>query len=215
MPSRKNKNILATPLQSNYSGKEVEVGCDEAGRGCLAGPVFAAAVIFPKGYTNPNIQDSKALKEVDREALADLIKQEALYYNISRCSPNEIDKWNILRCSIKAMHRAIKGLGVDPEFIIVDGNYFLPYKQVSYQTIVKGDAKFLSIAAASILAKVARDNYMKTIDKKHPEYLWIQNKGYPTRAHREAIASSGITKYHRKSFQLLKDVSNDQLLLNL
>lgn len=213
MPSRKIN--ITTPLLSNYSGNELEVGCDEAGRGCLAGPVFAAAVVFRKGYTNPNIQDSKALKESDRDQLAELIKAEALHYNVASCTPGEIDKWNILRCSIKAMHRAIKGLSIDPQFIIVDGNYFLPYKQVAYQTVIKGDSKYLSIAAASILAKVSRDKYMKKIDKKHPQYLWMQNKGYPTQAHRSAIAQSGITKYHRKSFQLLKDVNNDQLLLNL
>jgi len=200
-------------LLSNLSGQNLEAGCDEAGRGCLAGPVFAAAVIFPKGYKNPSIRDSKKLKEADRDALAELIKQEALTYGVASCSPIEIDKWNILQCSIKAMHRAVKKLSLTPEYLIVDGNYFLPYKQVPHQTVIKGDDKYLSIAAASILAKTARDHYMKRIDKKHPQYLWISNKGYPTQAHRSAIAETGITQYHRRSFQLLKDESAYQSLL--
>ena len=206
--------VLSQPLLTNFSGQSLEVGCDEAGRGCLAGPVFAAAVIFPKGYQNPSIRDSKKLKEEERDALADLIRQEALTFGIASCSPSEIDKWNILQCSIKAMHRAIKKLSVTPDFIIVDGNYFLPYKQVPHQTVVKGDDKYLSIAAASILAKTTRDHYMKKIDKKHPQYHWMSNKGYPTQAHRSAIESSGITQYHRKSFQLLKDEAAYQKLLN-
>jgi len=200
-------------LLSNLSGQNLEAGCDEAGRGCLAGPVFAAAVIFPEGYKNPSIRDSKKLKEADRDALAELIKQEALTYGIASCSPSEIDKWNILQCSIKAMHRAVKKLSLTPEYLIVDGNYFLPYKQVPHQTVIKGDDKYLSIAAASILAKTARDHYMKRIDKKHPQYLWISNKGYPTQAHRSAIVATGITQYHRRSFQLLKDESAYQSLL--
>ncbi len=197
-------------LKSNYSRTYPEAGCDEAGRGCLAGPVFAAAVIFPKGYYNPKIRDSKILKEHDRESLAELIKQKALTYAIASCSPSEIDKWNILQCSIKAMHRAVRKLDVQPVHIIVDGNYFLPYQQVPHTTVVKGDDKYLSIAAASILAKVARDHYMKRIDKKHPQYHWLSNKGYPTKAHRSAIAAAGVTKYHRMSFQLLKDDSTVQ-----
>jgi len=197
-------------LRSNLSRTYPEAGCDEAGRGCLAGPVFAAAVIFPKGYYNSRIRDSKILKEHDRESLAELIKQKALTFGVASCSPSEIDKWNILQCSIKAMHRAVKKLNIQPTHIIVDGNYFLPYQQVPHTTVVKGDDKYLSIAAASILAKVARDHYMKRIDKKYPQYHWLSNKGYPTKAHRNAIAESGVTKYHRMSFQLLKDDSTVQ-----
>lgn len=205
--------ILSQPLLNNLSGHILEAGCDEAGRGCLAGPVFAAAVIFPEGYTNTSIRDSKKLKEAERDALAEIIKKEALTFGIASCSPSEIDKWNILQSSIKAMHRAVKKLSVKPEYLIIDGNYFLPYKQIPHQTVIKGDDKYLSIAAASILAKTARDQYMKRIDKKHPQYLWISNKGYPTQAHRSAIADTGITQYHRRSFQLLKDEAAYQSLL--
>lgn len=209
-PNSKVHHILASSL----SGKRYEAGCDEAGRGCLAGPVFAAAVIFDRSYKNPAIQDSKLLNEADREALCACIKKDALAYGIASCSPLEIDKWNILQSSIKAMHRALKKLSIEPEHVLVDGNYFLPYKQIPYQTVVKGDSKYLSIAAASILAKVSRDLYMKKIAKTHPEYQWITNKGYPTASHRKAIASCGITKYHRMSFQLLKGVDNNQLSLD-
>lgn len=192
-------------LRSNYSHSYPEAGCDEAGRGCLAGPVFAAAVIFPKGYYNRQIRDSKILKEGDRESLSELIKGKALSYGIASCSPSEIDRWNILQSSIRAMHRAVGKLTIQPAHIIVDGNYFLPYREVPHTTVIKGDDKYLSIAAASILAKVARDQYMKRIDKKHPQYHWMSNKGYPTKAHRSAIAETGVTKYHRMSFQLLKE----------
>lgn len=194
------------PLASNHSGRALEAGCDEAGRGCLAGPVFAAAVIFPKGYSNPTIQDSKALNKADRMQLAEIIRAEALHWAVASCSASEIDKWNILQSSVRAMHRALRQLAEAPEHILVDGNYFKPFKKIPHDCIVKGDSKYLSIAAASILAKVARDIYMQRIAKKFPRYSWEVNKGYPTLAHRAAIAEIGATKHHRMTFQLLKKI---------
>ena len=183
----------------------IEAGCDEAGRGCLAGGVYAAAVIFPQDYRNEWVNDSKKLTERRRYELREVIEKEALAWGIGVVSPEEIDEINILNASFIAMHRAINQLAILPEHLLIDGNRFTPYKEVSYTTIVKGDGKYLSIAAASILAKTYRDDYMKEIDKEYPVYHWKKNKGYPTVEHRAAIAQYGVSPYHRKSFNLLGD----------
>lgn len=183
----------------------IEAGCDEAGRGCLAGGVYAAAVIFPQDYRNEWLNDSKKLTERRRYELREVIEKEALAWGIGVVSPEEIDEINILNASFIAMHRAINQLAILPEHLLIDGNRFTPYKEVSYTTIVKGDGKYLSIAAASILAKTYRDDYMKEIDKEYPGYHWKKNKGYPTVEHRAAIAQYGVSPYHRKSFNLLGD----------
>ncbi len=183
----------------------IEAGCDEAGRGCLAGGVYAAAVIFPQDYRNEWLNDSKKLTERRRYELREVIEKEALAWGIGVVSPEEIDEINILNASFIAMHRAINQLAILPEHLLIDGNRFTPYKEVSYTTIVKGDGKYLSIAAASILAKTYRDDYMKEIDKEYPVYHWKKNKGYPTVEHRAAIAQYGVSPYHRKSFNLLGD----------
>lgn len=183
----------------------IEAGCDEAGRGCLAGGVYAAAVIFPQDYRNEWLNDSKKLIERRRYELREVIEKEALAWGIGVVSPEEIDEINILNASFIAMHRAINQLAILPEHLLIDGNRFTPYKEVSYTTIVKGDGKYLSIAAASILAKTYRDDYMKEIDKEYPVYHWKKNKGYPTVEHRAAIAQYGVSPYHRKSFNLLGD----------
>lgn len=191
-------------LQSHhFSGTLVEAGCDEAGRGCLAGSVFAAAVIFPPDYHNPDLNDSKKLSEKKRYALREVVERDALAWAVGVVTPEEIDKINILNASILAMHRALDQLQPRPEAIIVDGNRFRPYHDIPFATIVKGDGKYLSIAAASILAKTYRDDYMLKLADEYPQYDWKDNKGYPTRAHREAIRQFGITPYHRKSFTLL------------
>lgn len=192
-------------LQHHYSKYTLEVGTDEAGRGCLAGPVVAAAVILPPRFKHPLLNDSKQLSEKKRLLLRPIIEKEALAYAVAFVSEKEIDKINILNASIKAMHKAIADLKLQPEFIIVDGNKFKPYNDVSYKTIVKGDAKFMSIAAASVLAKTYRDDFMKKLHLKHPEYIWVKNKGYPTKQHRDAIRQFGATIYHRKSFRLLPE----------
>ena len=196
------KNEVHT-LSFSFSGLEHECGCDEAGRGCLAGPVVAAAVILPLGFECALLNDSKQLTEKQRETLRPIIEREALSWAVATVSHQEIDQINILNASILAMHRAIDSLNVRPSFIIVDGNKFKPYEQVSHQTIVKGDGKYLSIAAASILAKTYRDDYMLDLHHQFPEYDWISNKGYPTQKHREAIAKHGTTPFHRMSFTLL------------
>ncbi len=188
-------------LKSSHTKDKLEAGCDEAGRGCLAGPVFASAVILPKKYKNKELRDSKKLNEEQRNRLAEVIKEEALFWAVAKCSPKEIDKYNILWASVRAMHKALKKLKTNPELILVDGNKFLPYKDVQHITVVKGDDKYLSIAAASVLAKVTRDNYMVKLDKKYPSYQWITNKGYPTKSHREGIIQNGLTPEHRKSFR--------------
>ncbi len=188
-------------LKSSYTPDLIEAGCDEAGRGCLAGPVFAAAVILPKKYKNKLLRDSKKISEKVRESLAVQIKEEALYWAVAKCSPKEIDKYNILHASLRAMHKALKKLKQKPEIILVDGNQFHPFPGVPHVCIVKGDDKFLSIAAASVLAKVTRDQYMNKIDKKYPQYQWISNKGYPTKAHRAGIVANGLTPEHRMSFR--------------
>lgn len=189
----------------------IEAGCDEAGRGCLAGSVFAAAVILPRDYTNEQLNDSKQLTPKQRYALREVIERDAIAWAIGIVSPEEIDQINILNASITAMHRAIDQLQIRPEALIIDGNRFRPYHDIPYDTIVKGDGKYLSIAAASVLAKTYRDDYMKELHKEYPFYGWNHNAGYPTREHRQGIAEHGITPYHRKTFNLLGD---GQLTLN-
>lgn len=187
----------------------IETGCDEAGRGCLAGPVFAAAVILPENISIPSLNDSKQCSEKLRLRLRDVIEKEALYFSVVAVSPEEIDQINILNASIEGMHRAINALGVTPEHIIVDGNKFKPYikegKIIPHQCIVKGDGKYCSIAAASILAKTYRDDYMRELAKEYPQYGWEKNCGYPTKEHRKAILKYGITPHHRQSYKLLPD----------
>lgn len=187
-----------------YHKELTEAGCDEAGRGCLAGSVYAAAVIFPKDYKNEKINDSKQLNSACRYALREQIERDALAWGVGVVTPEEIDQINILNASILAMHRALDSLTLRPEAVIVDGNRFRPYKKLPYKTIIKGDGKYLSIAAASILAKTYRDDYMQKLHKKYPFYGWDHNKGYPTREHREAIRRLGTTPYHRLTFNLLK-----------
>lgn len=190
-------------LKLNYSGFELEAGTDEAGRGCLAGPVVAAAVILPLDFEHPFLNDSKQLSEKKRQELRPFIEENALAFAVSFIDNEEVDTLNVLQASITGMHRSVSALKINPEFIIVDGNKFNPYKKIPHQTIVKGDAKFMSIAAASVLAKTYRDEFMEKIHEEHPQYNWKKNKGYPTKEHREAIQQFGITKYHRKSFKLL------------
>ena len=209
-------------LESCYYKGKIEAGCDEAGRGCLAGSVYAAAVILPEGYQNELLNDSKQLTEKRRYALREIIERDAVAWAVGVVTPEEIDKINILNASILAMHRALDQLKVRPEAIIVDGNRFKPYyerdegsevrgEKLPHTTIVKGDGKYLSIAAASILAKTYRDDYMNQLAEEYPQYDWLSNKGYPTKKHREAIKQYGITPYHRKSYNLLGD---GQLSLN-
>ncbi|HRU57721.1 MAG TPA: ribonuclease HII [Bacteroidales bacterium] len=181
-----------------------EAGCDEAGRGCLAGPVVAAAVILPKKYRNPLINDSKKLSSKTRALLKDEITSVALAWNVAFVDNNEIDRTNIMRAAIKAMHLALDGLSQNPEFILVDGNVFYPYRNIKHETVVHGDSLFMSIASASILAKVFRDEYMMKIHEEFPVYGWNRNKGYATSYHRNAILKYGISPYHRKSFNLFE-----------
>lgn len=190
LPSRKDPNTL-------------EAGCDEAGRGCLAGPVYAAAVILPATFTHPDLNDSKKLSPDQRWELKRTIEENALSYAVSFCRPNTIDRINILNASFRAMHQAIAKLACKPEKLLIDGNRFNPYKDIPFECIVKGDGKYGSIAAASILAKTYRDEYMKRKHSQYPEYGWETNKGYPTEAHRNAIANVGISPLHRRSFQLV------------
>ena len=200
-------------LLSHYYQGKTEAGCDEAGRGCLAGSVYAAAVILPEDYQNDLLNDSKQLTEKRRYQLRDIIQRDAVAWAVGIVTPEEIDKINILNASILAMHRALDQLSVRPEAIIVDGNRFKPYRPVvngvvqniPHTTIVKGDGKYLSIAAASILAKTYRDDYMNQLAEEYPQYDWLSNKGYPTKKHRDAIRKYGITPYHRKSYNLLGD----------
>lgn len=198
--------MLLPYLEAN----RLEAGCDEAGRGCLAGSVFAAAVILPPDFKSDDLNDSKQLSEKKRYALRPLIEREAVAWAVGIVTPEEIDKINILKASFLAMHRAIEQLKVKPEHLLIDGNRFTPYPAVSHTTIVKGDGKYLSIAAASILAKTYRDDYMHELALEYPGYHWTENKGYPTKAHREAIRAIGISPYHRKTFTLLPK----QLTLN-
>jgi ribonuclease HII len=210
---QKNKPML----KNNYYKGKIEAGCDEAGRGCLAGSVYAAAVILPEDYQNELLNDSKQLTEKKRYQLREIIERDAVAWAVGIVTPEEIDKINILNASILAMHRALDQLKVRPEAIIVDGNRFKPWtppltpplegagNSVPHTTIVKGDGKYLSIAAASILAKTYRDDYMNKLAEEYPQYDWLSNKGYPTKKHREAIRQFGITPYHRKSYNLLGD----------
>lgn len=192
-------------LASHFYEGLVEAGCDEAGRGCLAGSVYAGAVIFPPDYENDALNDSKQLSERRRNELREVIKRDAVAWAVGIVTPDEIDKMNILNASILAMHRALDGLAVRPEAVIVDGNRFKPYHDLPHTTIIKGDGKYLSIAAASILAKTFRDDYMASLAAEYPQYDWQSNKGYPTKKHREAIRLHGITPYHRRSYNLLGD----------
>ena len=200
-------------LASHYYEGLIEAGCDEAGRGCLAGSVYAAAVILPDGYENPLLNDSKQLTEKRRYELRDIIQRDAVAWAVGIVTPEEIDRINILNASILAMHRALDQLTVRPEAIIVDGNRFKPYHpavdgspvNIPHTTIVKGDGKYMAIAAASILAKTYRDDYMNELAKEYPQYDWQKNKGYPTKRHREAIRQYGTTPYHRMSYNLLGD----------
>lgn len=192
-------------LKSHYYEGLVEAGCDEAGRGCLAGSVYAAAVILPENYENDMLNDSKKLSVKKRYVLREIIERDALAWAVGIVTPEEIDKINILNASFLAMHRALDQLGTHPAAIIIDGNRFKPYRDLPFTTIVKGDGKYLSIAAASILAKTYRDDYMLSLAKEYPQYDWQSNMGYPTKKHREAIRKYGITPFHRKSYNLLGD----------
>ncbi len=200
--------MLLPYLQEN----RIEAGCDEAGRGCLAGAVYAAAVIFPPDFKNEMLNDSKQLTEKQRYALRSVIEESALAWAVGIVSPEEIDQINILNASFLAMHRAIDQLKIRPQHLLIDGNRFNPYPGIPHTTIVKGDGKYLSIAAASILAKTYRDDYMNQLHQEYPVYDWDHNKGYPTKKHRAAIAAHGISPYHRKSYNLL---GNGQLTLDL
>ncbi len=183
----------------------IEAGCDEAGRGCLAGAVYAAAVILPHDFRNELLNDSKQLTEKQRYTLREIVEHEALAWAVGVVTPEEIDRINILNASFLAMHRAIDQLKLRPEHLLIDGNRFKKYQDVPYTTVVKGDGKYMSIAAASVLAKTYRDDYMNSLAKEYPQYDWESNKGYPTKKHREAIRIFGVTPYHRMSYNLLGD----------
>jgi len=191
-------------LLSFFDENKLEAGCDEAGRGCLAGPVFAASVILPPDFQHPLLNDSKQISEKTRNLLRPIIEKEAISFSVGIVSPIEIDAINILNASFLAMHRAVDGLTKTPELLLIDGNRFRTYPEIPHVCIIKGDGKFLSIAAASVLAKTYRDDYMEALDEKFPEYHWKKNKGYPTITHRRAIADFGPTDHHRKTFTLLK-----------
>lgn len=192
-------------LKSKFQNKLIEAGCDEAGRGCLAGPVYAAAVILPKNYKNKLLNDSKQLSEKKRDLLRIEIEKDAIAFGVGIVDNVEIDKINILNASFLAMHRAVQQLKQTPELLLIDGNRFKPYPNIPHECIIKGDGKFLSIAAASVLAKTYRDEFMLAAHQKHPEYAWDKNKGYPTKAHRETIKKVGTTNLHRMSFRLLPE----------
>lgn len=205
------KSVSSNHLLPHYYSNLIEAGCDEAGRGCLAGSVYAAAVILPKDYDNPLLNDSKKLTEKRRKELRDQIVRDAVSWAVGVVTPEEIDKINILNASFLAMHRALDQLTIRPEAVIVDGNRFNPYHDLPYTTIVKGDGKYQSIAAASILAKTFRDEYMDSLANEYPYYDWQKNKGYPTKAHREGIRDHGPSPYHRMSYNLM---GSTQLELN-
>ena len=194
-------------LNTSYTPHLLEAGCDEAGRGCLAGPVYAAAVIMPKGYRCPRIDDSKKLSAKDRYELRKVIENDAIAYAVAAVSEQEIDKINILNASFKAMHRAIAELSVAPELLLIDGNRFNTYDTIEHECVIKGDSLYTSIAAASILAKTYRDDHMRELDHECPDYGWCTNKGYATLTHRIALQEIGPTKYHRKSFVVKKQLS--------
>ena len=195
---------MTTALPTQFS-KELEAGTDEAGRGCLAGPVTAAAVILPPKFTHPLLTDSKQLSEKQRKELRPIIEQEAVAFAVAHCSVDEIEALNILQASIKAMHKALEKLSIVPAFIAVDGNRFLPFQGIKHQCFVKGDGRYQNIAAASILAKTYRDDLMEQLDEEYPYYFWKKNKGYPTKAHREGIKKYGASPHHRRTFRLLPD----------
>ena len=196
-------------LCKSYTSGLKEAGCDEAGRGCLAGPVFAAAVILPKNYSNDLLNDSKKINRKNRDILRLEIEKKALSWAVASCSAEEVDEINILNASIEAMHRALGELNKRPELILVDGNRFKAFDNIDYKCIIKGDGKFNSIAAASILAKTYRDEYMENLHQKYPVYNWAQNKGYPTKEHKNAISLYGISPFHRKSFKLSEQLRMD------
>lgn len=196
------KNAKLLPY---FKENVVEAGCDEAGRGCLAGPVFAAAVILPSNYSNELLNDSKKLSEIQRKKLRPVIEREALSWAVASVSNTEIDEVNILNASFIAMNRAIQQLSLLPEYLLIDGNRFRPQLDIPFSCMVKGDSRFLSIAAASVLAKTYRDEFMEKIHEEHPEYDWLKNKGYPTKKHRDSIRLHGTTPYHRMSFRLLDE----------
>jgi ribonuclease HII len=198
-------------LKRFYTKGQLEAGCDEAGRGCLAGPVFAAAVVLNERKPIKGLDDSKKLTEKQRNELRLEIEDRALSFGVAQLSNNDIDKFNILKASFMAMHAALDKLDIAPELLLIDGNRFIPYKKIKHECVIKGDAKFQSIAAASILAKTYRDEYMRDVHEKYPEYNWVQNMGYPTKAHREAIKQFGTTPLHRMTFKLL----NEQITLDL
>lgn len=198
-------------LLSCYSSGQTEAGCDEAGRGCLAGPVFAAAVILPPGFQHPLLNDSKQMSEKQRDHLREIIENECVAWAVAEVGVEEIDRINILKASLLAMHRALDALSTRPEFILVDGNRFFPYPSTPHLCVIKGDGKYAPIAAASVLAKTHRDDAMRRLHADFPQYQWHINKGYPTGAHRDAIRQYGVTPWHRRSFQLLPD--GEQLAL--
>lgn len=200
-----------TPLAPYFKPNCIEAGCDEAGRGCLAGPVVAGAVILPPDFDHPLLHDSKQLSEKSRDLLRPIIEQEAIAWAVSIISVEEIDEINILQASFLGMHRAVESLSVKPELLLIDGNRFRPYQGIPHECIIKGDGKIRSIAAASILAKTHRDEIMVKLGLSHPEYDWKKNKGYPTVAHRQAIMDHGITRHHRRSFKLLPDYEQGKL----
>lgn len=193
-------------LKSNYYGSSLEAGCDEAGRGCLAGPVFATAVILPYNYKNKDIDDSKKLSAKKRNLIRQHIEKDALSYSIALCTPEEIDEINILNASILAMHRAVSTLNLKPALLLIDGNRFHPFNNIKHVCVVRGDSIYLSIAAASILAKTYRDQFMEELHQHYPDYRWNQNKGYPTEFHRKAISLHGTTPFHRKSFNMANQI---------
>ncbi len=194
-----------------FDKNQIEAGCDEAGRGCLAGPVFAAAVILPTDFEHPLLNDSKQLSEKQRYEARTIVEAEAIAWAVAQVSPKEIDEINILNASFLAMHRAIAQLDPIPECLLIDGNRFKPYQDLPHHCIIKGDGKYLSIAAASVLAKTYRDDYMMQIHETHPHYDWHKNKGYPTKAHRAAIQAHGATPHHRQSFRLLPNAEQGRL----
>ena len=196
-------------LKSFSNHQKTEAGCDEAGRGCLAGPVFAAAVILPADFENEMLNDSKKLNEKQRQLLRPIIEKEALAWAVATCSPKEIDEINILQASILGMHRALDQLKKKFELILVDGHKFKPYQQIPHQCIIKGDGKYMSIAAASILAKTHRDEFMEQIHQENPQYDWNKNKGYPTKFHKKAIAEHGTTEHHRMTFNMSEQLKLD------
>jgi ribonuclease HII len=207
LDKRKNENLV---LQSAFTKDLIEAGCDEAGRGCLAGPVFAAAVILPKKFSHPLLNDSKKLTPQQRYHLREIIQKNAIEWSVAQVDNQTIDEINILQASISSMHLALDKLNTKPELLLIDGNKFNPYKNIAHKCFIKGDGKFASIAAASILAKTYRDDYMEKIHKEYPKYHWHQNKGYPTPFHKSTISNFGISPYHRKSFNL-----NEQLKMDL